>query len=258
MTPVPGLRERIHARVSKGDLPFRFRGLEPTRTEALADAVIGFAITLAVVSLEVPRDSADLVQLMRGFGSFAVTFLMLFSTWFAHQKFCRWYGLEDDRTVWITGGILFVLVFYTYPLKFVLASLIDPYVGLPAPVIHRADAFLVPSVYGIGLGALALLFWLLHRHAWSLRDVLELDEAEQFETRHQMNMWAAVAMVTVPLVLTPVLWWFPKGTAGHAPAAIAYLVLLLGVGAAFYARFLTLMLRRRKFRKAWRARTDAP
>ncbi len=34
---------------------FRLRGLEVSRIEALSDAVFGFAITLLVVSLEVPR-----------------------------------------------------------------------------------------------------------------------------------------------------------------------------------------------------------
>lgn len=92
-----GPRERIHGRVSPKDLPFRLRGVEPTRTEALTDAVVGFSMTLAVVSLDVPRDSAALLTAMRGFATFALTFFTLFAVWVSHHRFSRRYGIEDDR-----------------------------------------------------------------------------------------------------------------------------------------------------------------
>jgi protein-S-isoprenylcysteine O-methyltransferase Ste14 len=51
---------------------FRLRGLgEVSRIEALSDGVIAFAITLLVVSLEVPRTFDELLVTMRGFLAFA-------------------------------------------------------------------------------------------------------------------------------------------------------------------------------------------
>lgn len=253
---IPGLREKIHARVSPNDPPFRFRGAEPTRTEALCDAVIGFAITLAVVSLEVPRDSGDLLVLMRGFASFLVTFASLFAVWFSHARFCRRYGIEDDRTMWLTAAILFVVVFYTYPLKFVMAWLVDARVGLTGPHMADPDVPWIVSAYSLGLMLLAILFWALHRHALSLRDLLQLDPVEVEETRLTASTWLNSALVAVPLILTPVITIFPRRTPERRMLAIAYIVFLLAFVARFYWRVFVLMRERRQL--AARARAAAP
>ena len=47
---------------------FRIRSREVSRLEGLSDAVFGFAITLLVVSLEVPETFEELEIMMQGFG----------------------------------------------------------------------------------------------------------------------------------------------------------------------------------------------
>ena len=56
---------------------FRLRGNEVTRLESFSDAVFGFALTLLVVSLDVPKSFDDLVDTKRGFTAFAICFLLL-------------------------------------------------------------------------------------------------------------------------------------------------------------------------------------
>jgi uncharacterized membrane protein len=46
---------------------FRWRGGEITRLEAFCDVVFGFALTLLVVSLEVPHSYAEMMAVVRGF-----------------------------------------------------------------------------------------------------------------------------------------------------------------------------------------------
>src|ERR1700752_4048886 len=102
----------------KGLLPelyFRWRGGEITRLEAFCDVVFGFALTLLVVSLEVPRNYEELMSAMRGFVPFAVCFAQLVMIWRAHYIFSRRYGLEDRYTVFLNVALLFVVLFYVYP-----------------------------------------------------------------------------------------------------------------------------------------------
>lgn len=64
---------------------FRPRAREVSRTEAFSDVVFGFALTLIVVSLEVPRTYNELVSIMRGVPAFAICFAIPVWIWFEHH-----------------------------------------------------------------------------------------------------------------------------------------------------------------------------
>jgi uncharacterized membrane protein len=72
---------------------FRWRSHEISRIEGLSDAVFAFAVTLLVVSLEVPKTYGELMETMRGFGAFAICFALLFVVWFNQYKFFRRCGI---------------------------------------------------------------------------------------------------------------------------------------------------------------------
>src|SRR5580698_11230049 len=116
----------------KGLLPelyFRWRAGEITRLEAFCDVVFGFALTLLVVSLEVPKTYAEMMAAMRGFLPFAVCFSQLVMIWLAHYRFSRRFGLEDPYTVFLNIVLLFLVLFYVYPLKFVFTLVFSQLTG---------------------------------------------------------------------------------------------------------------------------------
>lgn len=174
------------ARGGVGADGFRWRGHEVSRLEGLSDAVLGFAITLLVVSLEVPRTFEELMRAMRGFPAFGVCFALLMHVWYKHYLFFRRFGLQDRLTITLNGGLLFTVLFYVYPLKFMfwllfLDMTIEP--GGARPMLQVSQGRTLLTVYGAGIMAVFSLFALLNLHALRRRAALELNEIEVFETR---------------------------------------------------------------------------
>lgn len=170
------------ARRRVGDESFRWRGEEVWRVEGFSDAVFAFAITLLVVSLEVPSSFDELLETMRGFFAFAVCFTLLLLVWYEHYKFSRRYGLRDNLTVYLNAALLFLVLFYVYPLKFLFTLLADQLLGFSEEVIESSQVPLLILIYGVGFVALQLVFVMFYWHAYSLRAVLELDAHESSVT----------------------------------------------------------------------------
>ena len=165
---------------------FRLRGNQVTRLESFSDAVFGFALTLLVVSLDVPKSFDDLVNTMRGFPAFAICFLLLALIWNGHYKFCRRYGLDDGTARFLTCVMLFLVLFYVYPLKFLFNLSITGLLFGAGPPVSMTGAQLskLLMIYGLGFAAVYLALALLYLHAWRLRDALDLSELERFDTRY--------------------------------------------------------------------------
>ena len=119
------LRDKLAERHHHKPHEFRWRSREISRLEGLSDAVFGFAITLLIVALEVPRTSGELLETMRGFLSFALTFAMLYVVWYRQFVFFRRYGLEDRTTAILNGALLFVVLFFVFPLKFLFGTMVE-------------------------------------------------------------------------------------------------------------------------------------
>jgi len=94
----------------------------------------------------------------------------------------------------LTGVLLFVVLFYVYPLKFlwtllvlqilngprgVIATLPD---GRVEPMIHDYEVWRLFIVYGLGAAAVFAVFVALYAHAYRLRDKLALDPNEALDT----------------------------------------------------------------------------
>ena len=189
---------------------FRLRGGEVTRLESFSDAVFGFALTLLVVSLDVPRSFNDLVTTMRGFPAFALCFLFLALIWNGHYKFCRRYGLDDGTARFLTCVMLFLVLFYVYPLKFLFnLSITALFFGsAPNMVITAAQFRTLLVIYGLGFAAVYFALTLLYLHAWRLRDALELNDLEKFDTRYQifrLLTLTAFGLIAAGLACVPVL-----------------------------------------------------
>jgi len=174
----------------KPDPLFRWRGTGVSRLEGFADAVFAFTITLLVVALEVPRDFDDLLKVFQGFPAFAATFAILVWFWSVHYLFFRRYGLEDTWTRILNNLVLLLVVFLAYPLKFLFSTAFATVLGFGEGMtgvdsIERTSQIYL--IYGAGLGAVWLVYFLMYLHAWRQRRVLQLTPAEEILTRGSLG-----------------------------------------------------------------------
>jgi uncharacterized membrane protein len=165
---------------------FRWRGGEVSRIEGFADAVFAFAVTLLIVALEVPHTFEGLMEAMRGFPAFVVCFVFLMLFWNSHYRFFRRYGLEDRWTRFLTLGILLLVLFSVYPLKFLFGAILS-FGSEHAPHIETvAQLKLIYRIYGIGFACIWGLFALLEWHGLKMERELRLTPAEVLTGRETL------------------------------------------------------------------------
>ena len=182
---------------------------EISRLEAFSDAVFAFALTLLVVSLDVPKSYDDLMTLMAGFVPFAASFALLTWIWYEHNIFFRRYGLQDALTTTLNAALLFVVLFYVYPLKFLFTAafsfflpVLEIRLSVSPPQLARIFA-----IYGAGFVVLFGMFALLYLQAYRKRRELELSALEVFDTRTALG--AHLVSVAIGLLATGVALFAP-------------------------------------------------
>lgn len=188
--------------------PLRWRGHEVSRIEGFSDTVFAFALTLLVVSLEVPHTFHELVGVMQGFLPFACSFALLIWIWHQHNLFFRRYGMQDALTATINAVILFVVLFYVYPLKFVFTTMFGGLglVTIPDPELNQHSVRLMFVIYGLGFVVLFTLFALLYWHAYRHRTALNLTELEAFDAQaaireHLVSVTVGLCAIVAAMVL---------------------------------------------------------
>lgn len=197
-----------------GEPNFRWRGGNPSRVEALTDMVFAFALTLLVVSNAPPVSFDELATQLWGFPGFAAAFAMLLLLWHSHYIFFRRYALEDGWITVLNAALLFLIVFFVYPLKYLatmlsafVRSVVDGAARAPMTLENARDGLVFLS---IGYAAVFAMFALLYAHALRRRDELELDAREVKLTRFgAAQQWVHVIVgvaVAVTASVTPVYW----------------------------------------------------
>ena len=233
---------RMDSEKEKDSHGFRIRGREVTRLEAFSDAVFAFALTLLVVSLEVPKTFAELMETMRGFVAFGICFALLAIIWNHHYLYSRRFGLEDGVVRFLTCTMLFVVLLYVYPLKFLFNLFINGMIlGGKGGQLRHDEASVLFVIYGLGFAAIYLAFAALYLHAWRRRAQLELSDVETLDTR-----WEIYGMLC-------------HASVGIGSALVALVISQVGLTGLVYFSLFVIMwihgrLHRRK-RRALEART---
>jgi uncharacterized membrane protein len=202
----------------RGERDFRWRGGSVSRIEGLSDCVFALAMTLIVVSLQVPRSYAELVEAFVQAPVFAVCFAFFLWTWSMHFRFHRRFGLEDRGTLVLDALLLFLVLLYVYPLRAMASFLYDALVlgrGGDAAFLHdRHEAQVLMLVYSGGFVLLSSVFASMYARAWSKRIEMELDSVERVLTKSELHahlLSAAVGLSSFALAAFDARFVAPAG-----------------------------------------------
>jgi uncharacterized membrane protein len=192
-------------------------GREVSRVEGFSDAVFGFALTLLVVSLQVPESFDDLKVILAGFVPFALMFALISWIWYEHYAFFRRFDAEDPLTIALNCVLLFIVLFFVYPLKFVFSNVVKLFTGQAFAFrdMSALDNRLLLSVYSAGFVGIMLIFVMLYLNVYRRRAALQLTGEEIFDARtgartHAISMCVGLVSLVLAWVL-PLNWFWVAG-----------------------------------------------
>ncbi len=206
------MRKLIAKKLQHNNKDFRFRGHEVKRIEAFSDAVFAFAVTLLIVSLEVPKNFEELLTAIKGFFAFGISFFFLMLIWYEQNIFFRRFALDDLWIIFLNGCLIFIVLFYVYPLKFLFSLIFNS--GAASVQIESSQMPTLMYIYCTGYIVIYLLFFLMYIHAYNKKEELELTSIELFDTK--TRMWAKLILVCIGILSVFAVFMLPPENAGLA------------------------------------------
>jgi uncharacterized membrane protein len=210
---------------------FRLRGLSMTRIETFTDAAFAFALTLLVISMDPPTTMSSLDAALRQIPGFLLSASLLMMFWTGHHTWSRRYGMGDGATIVLSCLLVFTMLVYVYPLRFMFSAMmawVGDMADLPLGPARGAlgirsleDVNRMFVIYGLGFTAMSTAIALLNVHAWRERDALQLDELEREATRWEVGTWLILIVVGVTSTLIAAAFPGAIPTAGWAYALLA-------------------------------------
>ncbi|PIB30649.1 transglutaminase [Maribacter sp. 4U21] len=161
-----------------------------SRIEAFSDAVFAFAATLLVVSLGTDSTDAIIDIDVKLFTGFAVSFFVLVILWFLHYNFFRRTNYMDNVIIAINAVLLFVVLYYVFPLKSLVNSWFLPQGMTPDKL---AGLF---ELYGLGFALIFLCLSLMYYRAYKKSKHLKNSITLLFYVRH-FGLFVVVALISI-------------------------------------------------------------
>jgi len=163
-----------------------------SRIEAFSDAVFAFAATLLVVSIGTENSTSILNIDWLVFLSFGVSFFVLIALWSLHYNFFRRTNYMDNWIVAINSILLFVVLYYVFPLK----SLINSWTG--GLKVNSEEFSSLFQLYSLGFLLIFLCLSTMYFRAYKKTKKLDNSIVLLFYTRHFI-IYVFVSFISIVL-----------------------------------------------------------
>ena len=168
-----------------------------SRIEAFSDAVFAFAATLLVVNLNFDEGFNMTKSNTADFLGFVVSFFVLVALWWVHYNFFRRTRYMDNGIIALNAFLLFVVLYYVFPLKYLVYS------WMGEGVRTKEDLSNLFVLYGIGFLLIFLCFSLMYYRAYKKTNESENKINLLFYARH-FSIFVFVATISVLLSIIEV------------------------------------------------------
>ncbi|NJN42926.1 MAG: DUF1211 domain-containing protein [Flammeovirgaceae bacterium] len=165
-------------------------------------------MTLILISTTSPKTFSDVMRFTRDVVPFALSIILIGMIWNEHYVFFLRYGLRGTRVIVLNLLLLFIVLFYVYPLKFLTTMLLLPvFYGITGNqeflmelqgMIKGSDVSYLMMIYGFGAASIFLVMQAMYRYAYKHREALELNEIEKFDT--QTSIRGNMLLASIPLL----------------------------------------------------------
>ncbi|MEL6559218.1 MAG: TMEM175 family protein [Bacteroidota bacterium] len=192
---------------------FRLRGENQSRLETFSDAVFALSITLLIVSSSVPESFEDMIRVFADFIPFAMCMALITYIWYEHFLFFIRFGFRNKRIVLLNSILLFLILFFVYPLKFLSKLLVGiyvkPIIGLlggdtkwmygPQEMLDNFDQMSwLLIIYGFFGTSIFGIMALMYQYALSKKKELKLNQIEEFDSRSSLQ--SLIIMSGIPFL----------------------------------------------------------
>lgn len=189
----------------KKDLRLKYRGRKGSRMNGLTDTVFGLAITLLIFNIANPNSFQDLLTFTTTLPGFLIGITLIMLIWKEHKDFSEIYSLDDSTLTVLNILFLALVIFYTYPLRF-LTLLLTGIVfdsSITISILEKEVPFLM-IYYGAFAFSIYFVLYLFYRRASKLENELNLNQFEIFFSQQQMQKMKilfSVPLISIVLIL---------------------------------------------------------